>query len=78
MPRSHYHKEEWRRERLSMNAMMRRKVWKLGTQTRKRPGFLPAFSRTIVDAGLLKSRPWYAYRYETRSYDLRLSLKSGR
>jgi hypothetical protein len=48
IPKSHHHKEEGRRERLSMNAMMGRKVRKLGTQTRKRPGFLPAFSRTIV------------------------------
>ena len=49
IPLSEHYKEERRRGRLSMNGMMcSRKAQKLGTQTRKRPGFLPAFSRTIV------------------------------
>jgi hypothetical protein len=53
--------------KLRMNVMMCRKV-----KDDSQPSPLRSF-----DAGLLRSCPWYAYRYETRSRRLEIFLEWG-
>jgi len=48
------------------------------TKREKGQDFSQPSPERSLDAGLLRSCPWYAYKDETRSYDFGLPLKSGR